>query len=144
MIRPMRAIILLALVLPASAQVTTGAISGYVLDPARKPIAGVKLTASDSQRSIVREATTDITGFYHFADIPPAAYTLGCSAENFAAATAHVRVAVNANARVDFHLPIAARRETLTVEGIVYALESESGELGTVIDQSRIDSLPLN
>jgi hypothetical protein len=144
----MRAILFLILfpilAMPASAQVTTGAISGFVLDPAGTPIAGAKLTASDSQRSIIREATTDGTGFYHFADIPPSAYTLGCSATNFAAATAHVPVAVNGNARVDFHLPIAARRDTVTVEGIVHALQTESGELGTVIDQSRIDSLPLN
>ena len=145
-IRALRTAALLALsaVLPLSAQVTSGSITGYVWDPANRAIAGAKVTASDSLRSTVREAATDSKGLYYFADLPPAAYTVDCSVLNFATAEARIEVAVNANARVDFHLPLAARRETVTVEGVVHALESESGELGTVIDQSRIDSLPLN
>ena len=56
-----------------------------------------------------------------------------------------MRVAVNAVARADLRLPIATRRETITlVMSCGNALQTESGELGTVIDQSRIDSLPLN
>ncbi|MGA2739836.1 MAG: TonB-dependent receptor [Bryobacteraceae bacterium] len=142
----MRAVILLALgmVLPAAAQVTTGSITGYALDPANRPIAGAKVTASDTLRATVRVGATDSKGLYYFADLPPAIYAVDCAAANFGAAAARVEVAVNANARVDFHLAIAARRETVTVESAVHALQTESGELGTVIDQSRIDSLPLN
>src|ERR1022692_2811366 len=97
-IRAMRAATLfaLALVLPASAQVTTGSITGYVLDPANRPIAGAKVAASDSLRATVREASTDNKGLYYFADLPPAAYTLACSAKDFATAEARVEVAVNA------------------------------------------------
>ena len=147
-IRALRAVALLALgaVLPLSAQVTTGSITGYVLDPANRPIAGAKVAASDSLRSTVREAATDGRGLYYFADLPPAAYTVDCSVANFATTEARVEVAVNANARADFHLTIAARRETVTIDdrGGVRQLQTESSELGTVIDQSRIDSLPLN
>ena len=135
-------------VLPASAQVTTGSITGYVLDPASRPIAGAKVAASDSLRATVRQAFTDSKGLYYFADLPPAAYTLACSAKDFATAEARVQVAVNANARADFHLPIAARHETITTldypEWWEGQLQTESSELGTVIDQSRIESLPLN
>jgi hypothetical protein len=143
-----RAAILIALcaALPATAQVTTGSITGYVLDPSNRPIAGAKVAATDPLRSTVREASTDSQGLYYFADLPPAAYTVNCSAANFTAAAARVPVAVNANARADFHLTIAARRETVTIDdrGWEPQLQTESGELGTVIDQSRIDSLPLN
>jgi len=138
------ALVALAACMPAAAQVTTGSITGYVLDPANRPIAGAQVTASDSKRATVREASTDSRGLYYFADLPPAAYTLTSTAKNFSAAEARVQVAVNADIRADFHLPIATRRQTVTVEGVVHALQSESGELGTVIDQSRIDSLPLN
>src|ERR1017187_9126567 len=145
-IRALRAVALLALsaVLPVAAQVTTGSVTGYVLDPANRPLAGAKVAASDSLRATVREASTDNKGLYYFADLPPAAYTLACSAKDFATAEARVEVAVNANARADFQLPIAARRETITLVEPAPALQTESGELGTVIDQSRIDSLPLN
>jgi hypothetical protein len=142
----MAALFGLCAILPASAQVTTGSVTGYVLDPANRPIAGAKVAVSDALRATAREAFTDTKGLYYFADLPPAAYTLSCSAKDFAAAEARVEVAVNANARADFHLPIAARQEAITIDdtAAVRQLQTESGELGTVIDQSRIDSLPLN
>jgi hypothetical protein len=142
----LRAAALLAVgtVWPAVAQVTTGSITGYVVDPSNRPIAGAKVTASDALRGTVREAGTDSTGLYYFADLPPATYTVDCAATSFAGAATRVQVAVNANARADFHLPIAARRETVTLIEPAPALQTESGELGTVIDQGRIDSLPLN
>ncbi len=132
------------LALRLSAQVTTGAISGYVLDPADKPIVGAKITASDAAHALVRETASDAAGYYHFADLPPAAYALECSAPDFANAAVSVQVEVNAAERADFRLPIAGRRQKITVQGEVRAVQTESSELGTVIDQSRIDSLPLN
>src|SRR5580704_7212678 len=113
----LRAAALLAVgtVWPAVAQVTTGSITGYVVDPSNRPIAGAKVTASDALRGTVREAGTDSTGLYYFADLPPATYTVDCTATSFAGAATRVQVAVNANARADFHLPIAARRETVTL-----------------------------
>jgi hypothetical protein len=138
------ALFLLLAALPTPAQVTTGSLTGYVLDPANRPIAGAKVTASDAPRAAVREAITDTKGLYYFADLPPAAYTVECAAANFATGAVRVQIAVNAGARADFHLKIAARRETLTLFETAATLQTESGELATVIDQSRIDSLPLN
>ena len=91
-IRALRTAALLALsaVLPLSAQVTSGSITGYVWDPANRAIAGAKVTASDSLRSTVREAATDSKGLYYFADLPPAAYTVDCSVLNFATAEARI------------------------------------------------------
>ena len=51
--------------MPAAAQVTTGSITGYVLDPANRPIAGAKVAASDSLHSTIREAVTDGKGLYY-------------------------------------------------------------------------------
>jgi len=105
---------------------------------------GAKITASNPQHATTRETASDATGFYRFTDLPPADYALTCSAKDFAAATAQVQVAVNSSGRVDFQLPIAGRQEHISVEGVVHDIQSESSELGTVIDRSRIESLPLN
>ena len=107
-------------------------------------MAGAKVTASDTKRATLREVASDVAGFYYFADLPPAQYTLVCSAKDFASASEGITVAVNSTARVDFRLPIAARKESVTLTGSAAELQTESSELGTVIDQSRIDSLPLN
>jgi hypothetical protein len=56
---PAAALCVLGMVLPAAAQVTTGSLTGYVLDPSNRPIAGAKVAASDPLRSTVRETTAD-------------------------------------------------------------------------------------
>ena len=69
--------------LSACAQVTTSAISGYVLDPSQKPIAHAEVTLSQPERGLVRTAWTDDVGFYLLAELPPAAYTISAKAPAF-------------------------------------------------------------
>jgi hypothetical protein len=134
-----------ALVAPVFAQVTTGSISGYVFDPANKPLFRAKVTATDSSRSLVRDAITDESGFYRFVELPPADYNLTSAADRFEPVTVdQVRVAVNSRARVDFQLPVAGMKQAITVSARVHAIQSESSDLGTVVDESRIQKLPLN
>jgi hypothetical protein len=60
--------------LSACAQVTTGAISGYVLDPREEPVAQAEITLSRDDRGVLRSAFTDDSGFYSFAELAPAGY----------------------------------------------------------------------
>jgi len=141
----MKVIVSLGFALQLSAQVTTGVISGYVYDPSNRPIPGAVLTASDPDRMIVlRKVATDEGGFYRLGDMAPAPYQLDCTAVHFTTASTHVEVAVNANARVDFHLSLGGTAASVTVKAEAHAIQSESGELGTVIDENTIESLPLN
>ena len=142
----MRAVyILLAFALPGAGQVTTGSVSGYVLDPSRRPIPGASITASDAKRSLTRSATTDATGYFRVADLPPSAYRLSAAAPGFVTTQSpDVRVAVDAQMRVDFDLGVSGKEESLTVHATATAVPTESSELGTVISQERIAGLPLN
>jgi hypothetical protein len=45
---------------------------------------------------------------------------------------------------VDFHLPILGQEQSVTVRAAESAVQTESSELGMVIDESRISGLPLN
>ena len=129
----------------AFAQVTTGSISGFVNDPTNQPIPGATVAASDANRSIHKSAVTDSSGFYRFDDLPPATYDLTASAPGFErATTTDVRLEVNASMRVDFHPPIAGRHETISVESEVRTVQTESSDLGSVIDRALIEKLPLN
>ena len=70
----------IALAGPASAA-TTGTISGTVLDPANKPIAGAHVTASaPSGRGA---ATTDASGFYNIYNLAPDTYSVSISAKGY-------------------------------------------------------------
>jgi outer membrane receptor protein involved in Fe transport len=137
--------VVLALVSSAAAQVTTGSVSGFVLDPSHRPIPNAGITVSDARRSLTRSATTDVTGYFRVADLPPAAYKLSAAAPGFVTTQSpEVQVAVDAQMRVDFNLAISGKEQSLTVQATAAAVASESSELGTVISQDRIAGLPLN
>jgi hypothetical protein len=138
-------LISLFLAFPICAQVTTGSISGYVLDPNHKGIANAKLVARDASHGFERQAVTDASGFYTLTELAPSTYEVSASADGFAEATAReTRVEVNSRVRLDVGLAIAGRAEKVEVRAQAQALASESSELGEVIDQTRIQELPLN
>ncbi len=137
--------LLLLAAVSARAQVTTGTLSGYVLDPSGRPIARAEIVASDKERGYVRTAWTDLAGFYRIAELPPATYTVSARAQNFQTITTRaLGLHVNTRLRVDFHLPLGVRKESLEVAAPALSLPTESSELGAVFRQDWIQSLPLN
>src|SRR5712671_3833375 len=128
----------------AFAQVTTGSISGHVLDPSQKPISGAEITATRSDRGLLRTVSTDDAGFYLLAELPPAVYTISAKAAPFVSASTDLRLAVNTHLQADFRLGLASLTHSVDVIATVQLVPSESSELGMVFDQSRIQDLPLN
>src|SRR5579863_9038291 len=128
----------------ALGQVTSGSISGYVMDPSARPISGARMTATDSGHAIARHAATDLTGFYRFLDLPPGDYTVSAVVSGFERADArNIRVEVDSHARVDLHPAIAGQGQSVTVVAQAHPVATESSELGEVMERSQIDSLPL-
>ncbi len=128
----------------AYAQVTTGAISGYVLDPRENPIARAEITLSQHERGLLRTVWTDDAGFYLLAELPPATYTISAKASPFVPASADLRLAVNTRMHADFRLGLASLTHSVNVIATVQLIPSDSSELGVVFDQSQIQNLPLN
>jgi len=84
-----RLVTLLALVaftVPAvTAQVTTGNLSGTVLDPNGAAVAGATVKVTNADTGISREATTNSEGFYRVTNlIPGANYRVEVTATGFA------------------------------------------------------------
>src|ERR1700749_956547 len=93
------------------AQINTGSISGYVLDPSDKPIPGATVVLEDTARSSIRTIQTS-AGYYEFDGLPPAEYRLSATAPSFAQITAPpVRVEVDQRARLDLHATLAVRNQ---------------------------------
>jgi hypothetical protein len=125
--------------------VTTGSISGYVLDPHRSAVANATVVARDASRGFERRVTADSSGFYVVAELAPAVYEVSVSAAGFeAAAPREGRVEVNSRLRLDVTLAVEGRKESIEVRAGAERIQTESSELGGVIDQSRIQELPLN
>ncbi|HEY6293912.1 MAG TPA: TonB-dependent receptor [Terriglobia bacterium] len=138
-------LVVLGTVASTAAQVSSGSILGYVYDPSGASIAKAQITVSDAGRSLVRKTMTDASGAYSIAQLPPARYTVSASAPGFVAVTQPgVTIAVNAEIRTDFHLPIAGVKKTVAVTAVVVPVQAESSELGTVVNQQQIASVPLS
>lgn len=129
---------------PAVAQLTTGSISGFVLDPSERGIPSASIVVSDRFHTVTHRTSADSLGFFRVPDLPALEYEIEASAAGFSSASASVRVAVNSPLRIDFHLPIAGHQESTTVEVRVRPLQTETSDLGQSLDRSTIERLPLN
>jgi hypothetical protein len=135
----------LCLVLPVWGQITRGSISGYVLDPSQRSVANAKITITDINHSVEKSVVTDLAGYYRVEDLLPSNYLLSSAASGFVPAEAvNVRLEVNTQARVDFHMVILGQSQSVTVHATETGVATESSDLGMVIDQDRISNLPLN
>ena len=135
----------LAAVPSLMSQVSSGSIVGYVFDPSGASIANAEITVSDTGRSLIRTTRTDASGAYALAELTPAVYSVSASAPGFAQITEpRVAVEVNSQLRQDFHLPIATVKKTIVVATSAPPVQAESPELGAVINQEQIASVPLN
>jgi len=127
------------------AQVTSSSILGYVFDPSGAAIPNADVTVSDSRHALVRHTTTDAAGAYIVLGLSPAIYTVSASAPSFAEVTQRdIQLEVNTELRTDFHLVLASVKKSVQVEATTNPLQTESADLGAVIDQSEIENLPLN
>src|SRR5262252_7857429 len=75
--------LVLAAVVPASAQTTTAELTGSATDPSGAAIGKVKITATNTETGRTHEATTDDAGGYLITQLPPGTYSLSAEASGF-------------------------------------------------------------
>ncbi len=137
-------VIILTLALPARAQEVTAAITGVVTDPSAAAVSGAKVTAKDLDRGTVYPTTTNADGFYTLPRIPVGRYEIRVENPGFQAAVkSPVVLQLNQNAKVDFQLQVGNVNQTVEVTSAAPVLQTETTQLGTVIDARTNVALPL-
>src|SRR5579871_2412575 len=79
------ALTLTGTVYPAFSQLVRGAISGVVSDPSGAVLPGVQVIITNKETNISRDTTTNERGFYRFAALEPADYTVQFQLSGFEA-----------------------------------------------------------
>ncbi|MBD0370101.1 MAG: TonB-dependent receptor [Pyrinomonadaceae bacterium] len=137
--------LLLSVSLPAYAQGATGQLSGTVVDAqgGRVPNASVKITNRDT--AFEREVVTDENGNFAVQLLPPGKYRAEVNAQGFKAAVAEeVNVNVAQTASLDITLEAATvQGGTVTVTAEQPLAQTESSQVGRVIEETQIRQLPL-
>src|SRR5947209_4754929 len=138
-------VVFLGFVTSLCAQAPTGQITGAVSDPSGAVIAGATVTLTNPATEMRRETTTNIDGLFNLPALPPGIYNLQVDAKGFPKqARENLELQVGQVAKIDFTMQIGNVAETIQVTGGSPILQSETAELGTVIENKRIVDLPLN
>jgi carboxypeptidase family protein/TonB-dependent receptor-like protein len=133
----------LAVATPASAQRTTGDITGSVTDVTGGVMPGVAISAVCTDTGQTRNTTTDAQGGYTLPELPVCVYRVTAELQGFKNVAREVQLAVNAVAKADFKMEVGAQSETVTVTGVSPLIEF-SDKLNNNVDTERIQQIPLS
>ncbi len=127
------------------AQQTTGSITGVVTDTSGAALANVQVTVNDPASGVKHSATTNGSGEYSVAELPPATYTVVVNAPGFKESdTQNVVVDVSTSNTVNPQLQVGSAAEQVTVSDSNVQVQTDSAALGQVIDGTQVKELPLN
>ncbi|MEJ7608775.1 MAG: carboxypeptidase-like regulatory domain-containing protein [Bryobacteraceae bacterium] len=136
------AVLLFAGILAAQ---TTSQINGTVTDKSGANMAEVKVTVTNVDTQLTREAISNENGFYIAPLLPPGRYRVRVVKESFKPVVQeNIALEVNQTARLDFSLELGAVTESVLVEATAPLVESETSSVGQVIETKQIEDLPLN
>src|SRR3984893_15135949 len=138
-------LMVLTVVTPLWAQKDAGAIVGLVRDASGAVVTGAKVTVTDMDRGIVLTLSTNDSGQYVASPLRIGQYRVTVEKQGFKKAVAEpVQVNIQDRVGVDFKLVPGMATEVVTVSSERPQLETETSELGQVVDSRRINALPLN
>ncbi len=123
----------------------TGAISGTVQDPSSGVLAGARVdVTSEATGQIVRQLTTDTSGFFTAPLLPVGNYALEVSAPGFAKTKfPGVVVRITETTRLTATLKPSTVQEVVEVQSEVAAVNTTNSTTGESLGYNTINSLPL-
>ncbi|MGC9198176.1 MAG: carboxypeptidase regulatory-like domain-containing protein [Acidobacteriaceae bacterium] len=129
----------------AAQAVVTGTLLGTVQDSSGAVIPGADVTLTNEGTNIVTKTTTGAQGFYTFPNLDPGEYSVAVEAKGFKrVVSAHNLIQVEQTTRRDLTLPLGSITAVVTVTGATPEVESTTSDLGYVITQQQINSLPMS
>jgi len=139
--------IVLALVIAANcvAQTTQGGIVGAIRDEKGANIPGAKVTVSNTATGLQRQTTTAGNGLFRLMALPTGTYQIKAEAPGFATATTTgIEVGVDQIRSIDVVLHVGVKNETVEVQADAALTQTETSKRGEIIDNRKVEELPLN
>src|SRR3954451_8397620 len=129
----------------AHAQTVDTVMLGTVLDPGGAPVAGATVTVTQPSTGLSHTATTSADGTYEIRYLVPGEHVVELRANGFRGERrTGVVIQLGQQARIDFTLQVGAVQETVEVNAGVPLLQTENATIAGVVDQERVEALPLN
>ena len=136
--------VLMAVQLPAYAQVRFGAVVGSVTDSSGAAVPGSAVTLTNLGTNEKRTTQTDESGNYSFPNVSAGQYEVQIDKEGFTRFDRRpLDVLVDVSSRVDAALQVGATSEVITVTGQAPVLQTDSSSLGQVVEQYQVAATPI-
>ena len=129
---------------PTLAQQQLGAIQGTIVDPSKAVMPGVTVTVTNLDTGLVRTTITNETGVYRVTSLDPGRYKVTAELQGFRqAAQNEVILSVGATLGVNFSLSAGTVNEAIEVRGVTPDVQTEKADISAVVEQKKINDLPL-
>jgi hypothetical protein len=123
----------------------TGSILGVVHDSTQAVVVGARIVATNVQTNSTQETVSASDGTYRILALPAGTYKLTATAPGFRTFTeTGIEVRVNDQLHFDVSLNVGSVEEHVDIIANAVQVETESTQLGDVIESKKMLALPLN
>ena len=117
---------------------------GTVTDVTGAVVVGAKVTLTEANTNVSHNGTTNESGNFVFADVPPGNYFVTVEMTGFKKEQRrNISLLVNTTQRVDIQLQPGSVSETIEVTAAAPALQTDSADTSTKVDSVAVSELPV-
>ena len=140
----MALVILVTLPNGAGAQTVTSSIQGRVYDASGAAIPEASVIAVNADTGVSRQVTASPSGDYQIEQLPPGDYTVTAEKNGFQKSAKKVHLALGTAGNVDFNLAVGQVTQQVEVQDVGEVAEPTRTMVSSVIDEQKIQDLPVN
>jgi Carboxypeptidase regulatory-like domain/TonB dependent receptor len=129
-------------VVPISAQETTAGLQGTVKDASGGVVPGARVVITAKSLVGEKDAETDGSGYYRFANLPPDTYTISVTSKGFTTAKREVTLEVGHLPTLDFILEVGRSETIVEVSGAAPQIDVTTNVTTTNVTEDVIDNIP--
>ena len=128
----------------ATTQIDTGSIVGTVTDKTGGVLPGITVTVTQEDTAVAATAITNSVGQYTFSNLKVGRYAVAAELQGFKRAVRRdVALSVQDRLEVNFALEIGAITEEVVVSGRAAPLQTQTADIGAIVDERTMRDLPL-
>ena len=126
------------------AQTVTSSIQGRVYDTSGAAIPEASITVVNADTGISRQVSASPSGDYQIEQLPPGDYTVTAEKSGFQKSAKKLHLALGTAGNVDFNLPVGQVTQEVQVQDVGEVAEPTRTMVSSVIDEQKIQGLPVN
>ena len=129
----------------ATAQSNHASLSGTVVDPQQKVLAGCAVQLTSDSTGAARQTVTNESGNFQITGLLPGDYVLSVRASGFATINQKLTLEVGQTMTLDLSLTLATVNTVVEVDADkMNLLKTSDASIGEVVDSTAVRNLPLN